>query len=590
MKHKLHLLLFTSMMILAGMLNQPLNAQIIDAVNIPTSSLSCTNTTITVNATQLCINYVYQGGNQSVVADTLYLNLSWQVPGPICLGAISFIQEDFTFSTLPAGVNTVIVTTFLDGIPQNTATNSINVTSCCPAIPSFTANSTINCILDQDTFQFTNTSTGSTGQSWYVDNILQSSSVDFSYYQASAGFTTIKLVVTDGTCSDSTDLLVGVLSNPVVDLGADVQGCEGETKQLSVTPGYSNYDWSGFANNSPSITVNNTGTYWVEVTDNNGCINSDTVEVDFSPLPMVELGSDTSLCSGQSVDLDAGMYTSYNWSNNATSQVITVNTANTYSVLVTDSFGCENEDTIVINAAPTPIVDLGSDTVGICDGDTAALDAGSHVNYVWSNGENTQMILASSKDLYTVTVTNSSNCEASDSVYVDVYDLPIIAWSAATSICNDSSLTLDAGSFSSYSWSNGSITQSITIDSSSLSAGDNSFSLTVVDSNGCSTMAAIIVTLLDCDTIVQPGIKENTLDPNLSFYPNPSKGLVNIEFSSLKQDIELSVLNLAGSIQFEANYENTSLIQVDLENFSNGIYIIQLKSKDKQAFLKLIKK
>ena len=99
----------------------------------------------------------------------------------------------------------------------------------------------------------------------------------------------------------------------------------------------------------------------------------------------------------------------------------------------------------------------------------------------------------------------------------------------------------------------------------------------------------MILTLVDCDTI-QTGIKDNVLDPNLIYYPNPCNDLLNIEFSSLKQNIQLSVFDLNGSAQLEKHYENTLFIQASINNLSPGIYIVQLTSANKHTYLKIVKK
>ena len=570
--------------------NNQINAQSISQINIPAGPvLSCSGATITVNATQLCINYSYQAPTQSIIGNTLLLNLNWASAGPICLGALAFIQEPFTFTSLPPGVNTVEVRTYLDGVQQNFSSTTMNVASCCPATPSFTQNLTAACVSNQDTFNFTNTSTGSIGQNWFVNDIIQSTGTDFSYYQDIPGGYMIKLVVTDGTCSDSSELMVNVFAKPTPNLGVDIESCFNESEVLSVAAGYPDYDWSFFANNSPSIIVSSSNTYYVEVTDVNGCKGSDTINVNFNPLPIVDLGNDTTLCSGQSLNLNAGDYSIFDWSTGESSQIVNVDVADTFSVTVEDINGCEGSGEIVITTAANPILDLGPDLVSICDGDSVSFDAGIHSSYNWSSNESSQSITAFTEGLYSVVVTNSDNCEATDGLLLEVYDLPVINWPGSLALCADTSITLDAGVFASYVWSDNSTDQTLTLDANTLSIGDNTITLSVADSNTCSTIASLILTLVDCDTI-QTGIKDNALDPNLIYYPNPCNDLLNIEFSSLKQNIQLSVFDLNGSAQLEKHYENTLFIQASINNLSPGIYIVQLTSANKHTYLKIVKK
>ncbi|HRI62539.1 MAG TPA: T9SS type A sorting domain-containing protein, partial [Saprospiraceae bacterium] len=85
-----------------------------------------------------------------------------------------------------------------------------------------------------------------------------------------------------------------------------------------------------------------------------------------------------------------------------------------------NSAGCDSTVTVNVAANPFPVVDLGQDST-ICEGQTLTLDAGNPgATYNWSNGATTQTINVNSSDLYTVTVTNTSGCAASNEVAVSV--------------------------------------------------------------------------------------------------------------------------------------------------------------------------
>ncbi|MAO72078.1 MAG: hypothetical protein CMD02_06195, partial [Flavobacteriales bacterium] len=71
---------------------------------------------------------------------------------------------------------------------------------------------------------------------------------------------------------------------------------------------------------------------------------------------------------------------------------------------------------------------------------------------------------------------------------------------------------------------------------------------------------------------------------NLDVYPNPSKELFNVTFTSeVKQNIELRVVNLLGEILFKENleeYEGEYSTSFNLIEYSKGIYILELDSKN----------
>ncbi len=84
-------------------------------------------------------------------------------------------------------------------------------------------------------------------------------------------------------------------------------------------------------------TVNVNGTYQYTLASNCS-VGVSTLEVEI--MPDIDLGNDTTICAGSTITLDAGPgFDDYLWSNNATTQTITVSTAGTYSVDVSSSLG-----------------------------------------------------------------------------------------------------------------------------------------------------------------------------------------------------------------------------------------------------------
>jgi hypothetical protein len=138
--------------------------------------------------------------------------------------------------------------------------------------------------------------------------------------------------------------------------------------------------------------------------------------------PLADLGNDTTICSGTRLVLVApyAAEATYLWNTGATSRMISIDIATTqqYYVTIANTLGTSS-DTIQIIAEPSPIVQLGNDTV-IAPGSLLTLNAGNRGStYLWNTGETTQTIAVSSSGTYTVMVTNTNGCTDSDSIAVN---------------------------------------------------------------------------------------------------------------------------------------------------------------------------
>jgi gliding motility-associated-like protein len=96
------------------------------------------------------------------------------------------------------------------------------------------------------------------------------------------------------------------------------------------------------------------------------CYTSDTVVVSFSPNPIVNLGNDITICSTDSILLNAqNNGSTYQWNTGVSSQTIQINTAGTYSVVVTNAAGCSASDQFILTTEP--IKSAGNDSIAtIC--------------------------------------------------------------------------------------------------------------------------------------------------------------------------------------------------------------------------------
>ena len=157
---------------------------------------------------------------------------------------------------------------------------------------------------------------------------------------------------------------------------------------------------------------------WLESTQDTIASN-DTLQfsVKSTSLMILELGNDTSICSGASITLDADAGFIYAWSTGATTQTLTVTAMGNYSCTVTYIDACKASDDIFIAVISALAIDLGAN-VTVCDGDTLVLDAGvpGANSYAWSNGGTSQTTGVTISGTYYVDVDKCGN--ASDTIDV----------------------------------------------------------------------------------------------------------------------------------------------------------------------------
>ncbi|MEO8146041.1 MAG: hypothetical protein ABI723_00325, partial [Bacteroidia bacterium] len=192
------------------------------------------------------------------------------------------------------------------------------------------------------------------------------------------------------------------------------------------------------------------------------------------------ISGSTTFCSASSTTLNAGSgYSSYNWSTGATTQTISVNTAATFTVTVTNGSGCTGTDNIVTTVNPSPVA-LITGSTSFCAGNSTTLNAGSGFSsYNWSAGATTQTISVNTAGTYTVTVTNGNGCTGTATKTTTVNANPTPAITGSTSFCAGSSTVLNAGSFNAYAWSTGATTQTISVSTA------GTFTVTVTNASGC---------------------------------------------------------------------------------------------------------
>lgn len=323
---------------------------------------------------------------------------------------------------------------------------------------------------------------------------------------STAGTYTVQVTNAGGcqsVASTGTTVTVNTLpSQPTISAGGPTTFCAGGSVTLTSSAGTS-YLWSNGATTA-SINATTAGTYTVQITNAAGCQSvaslGTSVTVNALPAqPTITAGGPTTFCDGGSVTLTSSAGTSYFWSNGASSTSTTITTSGTYTVQVSNAFGCMSipsaGTTVTVNTLPAqPTITAGGPTT-FCQGGSVNLSSSSGTSYLWSDGSMSSSINPSSTGTYTVQVTNAAGCQsiASAPITVTVNSLPnapIISPSGPTTFCEGGTVNLASSAGITYLWSNGSTNFSIDVTSS------GTFTAQITGPNGCLSPASAPTTVI----------------------------------------------------------------------------------------------
>lgn len=247
----------------------------------------------------------------------------------------------------------------------------------------------------------------------------------------------------DGCTTAGQAVNIVIKSNPVVDLGNDLDTCTFAARPMTLDagaqPAGTSFAWDDNSTGAQRQ-VNQSGTYSVRVTSPNGCKSEDTINIIMREKPAVELNTDgTSLCIGHTKILDAGPGGqnggSYYWNTGELSQLITIHNPGTYIAQVTANNNCINADTIEIVAnGYAPVVGgLLAQAQGGSTFKFTAVEPEHVLSYAWDFGDGSAIstdpspaYTYNSNGVFNARLKISSSCaDAWDSVQVNIIGVGI---------------------------------------------------------------------------------------------------------------------------------------------------------------------
>lgn len=261
-------------------------------------------------------------------------------------------------------------------------------------------------------------------------------------------------------CTNTSSISITVYPNPTVGINALPSNtvCSGQSLTLNGTGSGTTYSWSGGITDGTPFTPTASDVYTVTATDGNGCTNTTSISVVVNPLPSVTASSNSPVCSGSDIQLNAtsASGTSCLWSGpNAFISALfneIIPLANellhegNYTVVVTDlNTSCTNSQTIFVD-----VVDQISSTIDpvapICQNEGTIQLTAANSGGTWSgNGVNSSGIfnpMVAGPGTHTITYTISGNCGSSSTEDIIVLEAPTATPTYNNPVCENDELIL----------------------------------------------------------------------------------------------------------------------------------------------------
>ncbi|NNC95508.1 MAG: T9SS type B sorting domain-containing protein [Chitinophagales bacterium] len=383
---------------------------------------------------------------------------------------------------------------------------------------------------DNTTVKFNHQSSGAVSYEWHFGDPTTTADVStlqsptWDYPLVPGNYLVTLIAINDVGCVDTARANVIVHPLPNVSLTNDTTICPNSQIQLSASGGVK-YQWSpanlfsdpklpnpiaspGFNNGNP-VKID------VFVTDVNGCTSSDSMFIDFHPLPDIDAGMDTSVCLEpnsfrDSVQLQATGGVSYTWTplsglNDSTvsNPIARPPTNMTYHVTGVDLNGCSASDSVLVYFLDPKLDIISVEIEEICINDSTqlvVLDQGTITSYSWSPNfmlsdpnEREPIFYPNTTTDYILTISNYCYVK-DDTVEIIVHPLPLANAGNLDSVCIGDTIQLNASGGIMYSWQySPSLSDTSIANPFAFPTDTSKYYITVTDINGCIASDSVTV-------------------------------------------------------------------------------------------------
>ncbi len=285
----------------------------------------------------------------------------------------------------------------------------------------------------------------------------------------------LEAISSDGcVAEDSIHILVREVPPPNIQLTDELTICLGESIDIEAlsNDNTATFNWnmedeglSCYENcNNPTANPNETTTYFVELTNSDGCSNQDSVRVIVLENEESILGQNISLCEGESVELTILNGINPVWENNSNlscmdcaSPIASPSQTEVFYVEAQATNGCTLYDSILVEVIPNLDIDAGENQA-ICVGDSVLLTADYDGEIIWTNqgdlialNEIEVMVAPSENTTFSLTVLNGT-CANTDQIMIEVFE-SVELFTSDYIICEGESVELEVeGVANNFEW------------------------------------------------------------------------------------------------------------------------------------------
>ncbi len=405
-----------------------------------------------------------------------------------------------------------------------------------------------------------------------------------SIYVLNSGNFNVTVTTTHGCTGVTSTTQVLVYPYPIITATGPLTFCQDDSVTLTCSSD-SRYHWNTM-DSTQSITVHTSGYYVVNATSLAGCTMDAFALVTVNPLPTPSITSShvIPLCIGTNDTLTCiPSGTTYLWNNGATANSVFTNSANDYSVTMTDSNGCIGvSDTMHVTTNPLPqpaILSIGA--TSFCPGTTDTLTCTiAAVSYLWNTGATTQSIAVDTTGLFFVVATDTNGCVGTSTIQnILVFTPP--ASPVITHVGNN--LTTDSANYT-YQWFINSLAIAGDTTHTITPTTNGCYSVMETDSNGCTATSTAFC--------LSTGIGELIANEVFQIYPNPSKGTFTItDLNFTNSAFRIKIINTLGQIILEDNSilaTGNFTKEINLSQEPSGIYFMEIIAGGKIFNRKLV--